>query len=558
MHFRGVPTAMLVGVLLAAGATAQIWTEVGDASSYPDDEGQLTRGEGPLDVIVGSIGPFDRRDAYCLKIVDPETFAATTDPETDPSADADFATRLFLFRQDGAPVLANDDTSSGAPSGLSTLTGSATDGSGYVLTRPGQYVLVVSGEMDDPRDDANVASFLLTPADVVAAANPAAGCFDRWQVGNAATGDYSIGLAGVERCQTAIDVVIANNGANRACQGDDQGAFEWCRNVGAEAEFTRGVALGYVDGDGNLDAVFANYGTPNRICLGSRAGRFLPCTDVSDDTNISRDLALGYVDDDENLDAVFANSDANRVCFGDGAGGFSSCADIEAEEEFTRAVGLDFVNGDAYLDAVFANNTARNRVCLGNGSGAFSCSDVSDDTLNSGGLSFGHLDGDRHLDVVFSNSGPNRVCLGDGAGGFSSCSDANPGSGGVTWGVVLRKFDGDNILDAAFADYVSANEICLGDGTGTFSCSEVSDDINQTREVAAGLIDGDSTVDLVFANSEVNRVCLGDGAGGFSCSDVSADSSNSYDVALKEFGTSLIFADGFESGDTSAWSTTVP
>ena len=52
---------------------------------------------------------------------------------------------------------------------------------------------------------------------------------------------------------------------------------------------------------GNLDAVFANDPARNRVCLGDGAGGFT-CSDVSADTNRSIDVALGDVDGDGNLD----------------------------------------------------------------------------------------------------------------------------------------------------------------------------------------------------------------------------------------------------------------
>jgi hypothetical protein len=52
------------------------------------------------------------------------------------------------------------------------------------------------------------------------------------------------------------------------------------------------VALGDVNGDGHLDAVFANWGQPNRECLGNGTGGFT-CTNVSGDALITTDVALG-------------------------------------------------------------------------------------------------------------------------------------------------------------------------------------------------------------------------------------------------------------------------
>ncbi|MFQ5803891.1 MAG: FG-GAP repeat domain-containing protein, partial [Candidatus Methylomirabilales bacterium] len=118
-----------------------------------------------------------------------------------------------------------------------------------------------------------------------------------------------------------------------------------------------GVARGDLDGDGNLDAVFANsLFARNRVCLGDGAMGFVfTCSDVSTDANNSFGVALGFVDGDASLDAVFANNGRNRVCLGDGAGGFTvPCSDVSTDANDSRGVALGFVDGDASLDAVFA------------------------------------------------------------------------------------------------------------------------------------------------------------------------------------------------------------
>ena len=114
------------------------------------------------------------------------------------------------------------------------------------------------------------------------------------------------------------------------------------------------------------------------------------------------------------------------------------------------------------------------------------------------------------------------------------------------------------VMGAVFANYDSANRVCLGDGSGGFSCADVSADLHETREIATGLVDGDANLDLLFANPGINRVCLGDGDGRFACSDAGGKPADTYGVALGELGTPLLFSDGFESGDTSAWTRTVP
>ena len=328
----------------------------------------------------------------------------------------------------------------------------------------------------------------------------------------------SLGVAlGDVNGDTFLDAVFANfDQPNRVCLGDGTGGFT-CSDISADINYTSEVALGDVNGDTSLDAVFANSldlnelnpGT-NRVCLGDGTGGFI-CSDVSADTNGSFGVALGDVNGDTFLDAVFANSSdlnelnpgTNRVCLGDGTGGFT-CSDVNADTNASIGVALGDVNGDTFLDAVFANFGPsffpfigeRNRICLGDGMGGFTCSDVSVDTNPSEGIALGDVNGDTFLDAVFANfNQPNRICLGDGAGGFT-CSDVSadinnsPGSPGVALGDV----NGDTLLDAVFANIVFTNiddppnQVCLGDGAGGFTCSDVSADTNHSSGVALGAI----------------------------------------------------------------------
>ncbi|MCH8316638.1 MAG: VCBS repeat-containing protein, partial [Planctomycetes bacterium] len=65
-------------------------------------------------------------------------------------------------------------------------------------------------------------------------------------------------------------------------------------SVSTDTNNTRGVVLGDVDGDGDLDVVFANFGEKNRVCLGDGNGGFV-CTDLSSDTSSTIGVALGDV-----------------------------------------------------------------------------------------------------------------------------------------------------------------------------------------------------------------------------------------------------------------------
>ena len=52
------------------------------------------------------------------------------------------------------------------------------------------------------------------------------------------------------------------------------------------------MALGLIDEDNNLDAMFANEGLPNQLCLGNGSGGFT-CSNIDNDTGNSQSVALG-------------------------------------------------------------------------------------------------------------------------------------------------------------------------------------------------------------------------------------------------------------------------
>lgn len=189
--------ALLAGaaVLAMSGAAlGDVWNEVGDAGDLLNTA-QITIGTGSLDAINGDHGTSDV-DLYCIRILDPGRFIATTTGGTS------FDTQLFLFGADGRGVSHNDDNPNG---GLqSRLTG-------QFVQAPGIYYLAISRYNRDPVDGAGALIWANSPFNVErapdgpGAANPLAG----WVNSNTAGGAYTIFLEGAGFCEVPAPGALA-------------------------------------------------------------------------------------------------------------------------------------------------------------------------------------------------------------------------------------------------------------------------------------------------------------------------------------------------------------
>ena len=149
------------------------------------------------------------------------------------------------------------------------------------------------------------------------------------------------------------------------------------------------VDLGDVDGDGDLDALIGNNnangpGNQNRLYLNDGSGVFADATaSLPADLNETLAVALGDVDGDGDLDALIGNGrihgpgEQNRLYLNDGTGVFADAtASLPADLEDTRAVALGDVDGDGDLDALIGNSLVfgpgdQNRLYLNDGTGVF-------------------------------------------------------------------------------------------------------------------------------------------------------------------------------------------
>ena len=117
------------------------------------------------------------------------------------------------------------------------------------------------------------------------------------------------------------------------------------QHIPPNSDDTYAVVLGDVDGNGDLDLVLGNGGQQNRLYLNDGTGTFADATAtrMPPDSDFSKAVALGDVDGDGDNDLVFGNSgQQNRLYLNDGTGRFTdaTAARMPPDSDHTFAVAL--------------------------------------------------------------------------------------------------------------------------------------------------------------------------------------------------------------------------
>jgi uncharacterized repeat protein (TIGR01451 family) len=328
-------------------------------------------------------------------------------------------------------------------------------------------------------------------------------------------------------------VQVTATGGIRSADGDvPQSGFVWQFHAAVEGGTgvfaqsdqvfsypqTRNLAIGDLDGDGDLDAFFVNYpDKPNTVWLNNGQGRF---TDTGQRFgSYGYDVALGDLDGDGDLDAVVGSFNA-RVWLNDGQGYFSDGGQVSGSMS-QGGVALGDLDGDGDLDllALAGDNNANGNSWLNDGQAHFTHSTTVGTGWSIRDAALGDLDGDGDLDAFVvktlrTHNEANGVWLNDGQG---ILIDSNQRLGSLdSRAVALGDFDGDGDLDAVVASFDGETTIWLNDGHGHFTDSGQS--LGQRAiNVVAGDFDGDGDLDalLVTAHAGTGGLWLNDGQGRF-------------------------------------------
>jgi hypothetical protein len=179
---------VLAVAAIAAGASAQLWNEQGDAGDLPGTA-QLTMGSGPLNFISGNYGAASDVDMYGITVTDWSLFSATTVGGTT------LDTQLFLFTLGGMGIASNDDSSAGGTLQSLLPVGNAN----YNSRTNGEQVFLAISQFDRDPVSAGGEIFLDAFTTVHGPDGPGGGSpITGWNGSFSTTGAYRITLTGAE------------------------------------------------------------------------------------------------------------------------------------------------------------------------------------------------------------------------------------------------------------------------------------------------------------------------------------------------------------------------
>lgn len=317
-----------------------------------------------------------------------------------------------------------------------------------------------------------------------------------------------------------------------------------CAGVGVFAEadplpssyYTSSVALGDLDGDGDLDAiavyslsaltrVFFNQGGQQ----GLQAGTLVDSGQQITTCNIPR-VSLGDLDGDGDLDAFISCGEdyPHRVHLNQGGiqGGVEGYFSHDGEQELGNFQGRDNalgdVDGDGDLDVFVAHDYSEgDRIYInqGNGQGGiagqFVDSGQSLGSFRSSSVALADLDGDGDLDAFVSHFNVNDVIYLNQGGAQNGIEGVFIESGQMlqSWNtedVALADLDGDGDIDAVPVEgggmLLTNQGGAQGGIEGEFISTALLPGSYTNRAVAIGDIDNDGDLDVVFASDSTHEI----------------------------------------------------
>jgi hypothetical protein len=292
------------------------------------------------------------------------------------------------------------------------------------------------------------------------------------------------------------------------------------------SETSANVAIGDLNGDGNLDLVLAkgrHWPLVDRVLFGDGHGRFPIAEDLGTAKDRSYSGRLVDLDGDGSLDVVISNDkpDPKLVYLNDGKGHFRVGSSYGHADWPTRNANVADLNGDGLPDIVVANRTGgkggANYICLNRGKGRFDADCIAFSHESATTITPADINRDGRIDLVVPHrdGGQSYVYIQDGPKGSLSFRRVpfGPSDAEIRMTEVVD-LDGDGLLDIVAIDEKRGLLVFFGQPGEKFSPALAIGDRATPYALAAGDLNGDGKIDLVVGYIEAPSVVyFNDGTG---------------------------------------------
>ena len=299
--------------------------------------------------------------------------------------------------------------------------------------------------------------------------------------------------------------------------------------LGTNLSIAKGVTTADVNGDGFVDALFANAWEtdPPFLYINDGTGNFTEEAAARGlTTNLSSGAAqFGDLDDDGDLDLIIndaylgSGSGKPRLYFNDGAGNFTENAAALGAVDKQAQMDVQLVDFDNDWDLDFfgvcrAGNGGENHyLMLNQGDGTFvdASSTFPSTSNNAYEADVGDLDGDNDIDTFFvSLSGFGEGAISNDLVPSGSLSFTSQGSlGGFVDDneVALFDYDVDGDYDIVIGSLGNTEALYRNDGGFTFvsQSTQIQSISDSSLDITVADINNDGAYDLITANGESNQ-----------------------------------------------------
>lgn len=293
-------------------------------------------------------------------------------------------------------------------------------------------------------------------------------------------------------------------------ENNGSGGFAAAQNVASAADGPVGITVANLDGDGDLDVLYADEFYLELAWAENTdgAGTFGAPTVISSSFDYLRCCAAGNLDGDTDVDVLYGTWDAEIGWFENSPGGFSTRHALTDGLAIISSMALGDVDGDGHLDLLGSSfDDSSVFLFAGNVGNAFGPLEVLNDTLSEvSDVIAADLDGVNGTDLVVALTGdalapdPDQFLFlpNDGSNQFTTSSVLDGPPSDAPWSATAADIDNDTDLDLVLA-WSGSDEVkwIKNNGGGSFSAPMTLGTSDGCRSVAAGNLDGVPGLEIV-------------------------------------------------------------